>query len=355
MTISQNNKNQMKKSITQNIKKTSNHISIENTPHFGNENDILEEHIKDSGITASSNMKISEFQTDDLEISRNESINNLSNIDFLKNLDEDYTKAKAVNPLSIREEQEKSIDTSQISGTSNSQISENKLHAYAQKTKKITMDKIKSFKSFKTLNFPKKIENKYDDEFNNLDEKNKAVYNVVESISSNVQSKKSPKNVNSAKTVSNPFNISSKINKYQKQTTYANVENKTPSVKFKFENSSETKENENLTTSSLNEQKNLNDINTNSFLNNISNKTFNRSKTQNFDNSLNDFDEERKTNQDSQHNYGMIDSKLKALVSDRKLKAEKVFKTGSLLSILNLGIKATPIFSCSRVNFTDVI
>ncbi len=36
-------------------------------------------------------MKISEFQTEDLEVSRNESLNNLSNIDFLKNIDEDYT------------------------------------------------------------------------------------------------------------------------------------------------------------------------------------------------------------------------------------------------------------------------
>jgi hypothetical protein len=299
-------------------------------------------------------MKISEFQTEDLEVSRNESLNNLSNIDFLKNIDEDYTKAKPVNPLSIREEQEKSVDISQISATNNSQISENKLNAYAQKTKKITMDKIKSFKSFKTLNFPKKIENKYDDEFNNMDEKNKAVYNAVESFSSNVQTTKSSSNVNSGKTVSNPFNISSKINKYQRQTTFAPDEIKAPSVKFKIENSNDTKENENLTTSSRNEQKNMNDINSNSFQDNVSNNTFNRSKTMIIDNSLNDIYEERKTNQDSQNNYVIIDSKLKALVSDGKLKAEKVFKAGSLLSILNLGIKATPIFSCSKVNIAEV-
>ncbi len=299
-------------------------------------------------------MKISEFQTEDLEVSRNESLNNLSNIDFLKNIDEDYTKAKPLNPLSIREEQEKSIDNSQMSALNNSQISENKLNAYAQKTKKITMDKIKSFKSFKTLNFPRKMENKYDNEFNNMDEKNKAVYNAVENFSSNVQTLKSPSNVNSNKTVSNPFNISSKINKYQKQTTFAQDENKAPSVKFKIENLSNTKENENLTTSSRNEQKNLNDINSNSFQDNISNNTFSRSKTQIIDNSFNDIYEERKTNQDSQNNYVNIDSKLKALVSDRKLKAEKVFKAGSLLSILNLGIKASPIFSCSKVNIAEV-
>jgi hypothetical protein len=314
----------------------------------------LQDHIKDSGITGISNMKISEFQTEDLEVSRNESLNNLSNIDFLKNIDEDYTKAKPLNPLSIREEQEKSIDNSQMSALNNSQISENKLNAYAQKTKKITMDKIKSFKSFKTLNFPRKMENKYDNEFNNMDEKNKAVYNAVENFSSNVQTLKSPSNVNSNKTVSNPFNISSKINKYQKQTTFAQDENKAPSVKFKIENLSNTKENENLTTSSRNEQKNLNDINSNSFQDNISNNTFSRSKTQIIDNSFNDIYEERKTNQDSQNNYVNIDSKLKALVSDRKLKAEKVFKAGSLLSILNLGIKASPIFSCSKVNIAEV-
>lgn len=302
-------------------------------------------------------MKISEFQTDDLEVSRNESLNNLSNIDFLKNLDDDYTKAKPINPLSIMEEQEKSMDTSQISATSNSIISENKLHAYAQKTKKITMDNIKSFKSFKTLNFKKnnKIENKYDDEFNNMDEKNKAVYNACESLSSNVQTTKSSTNVNftQTKTVSNPFNISSKINKYHKQTTFNPNEFKESSFKFKEETTNE-KDIDNLTTTSQNEQKNLNDINNNSLLENLTNNTFSRSKTLLIDNSLIEKNEERKSSNDTNQNYVIIDSKLKALVSDPKIKAERVIKTGSLLSLLNIGIKATPIFSSSKVNIAEV-
>ena len=223
---------------------------VGSTPHFPLD-DSRQEEKRSQTKTSFSNIRTSEFQTEDMDNSRVESLHNLSNIEnILKSVDDEFYKAKPVNPLAFKEDPDKSIDMS-MNSMNNSQISENKLHSYAQKTKKLNMDKLKSFK---TLNFTKSknIETKYDDEFSHIDDKSKAVYNVCESFSSNViNNKHSSNNVMGQNRITNPFNISSKINKFHPSTNNEG-EKQTHTVKFNID---ESKEGLRTTTNSKHENK----------------------------------------------------------------------------------------------------
>ena len=267
----------------------------------------------------------------------------------MKVMNEEYVKMlKPVNPLSHRDEPDKSLDNSINSSHNCSIISDNKVQSYAQKTKKLNIDKMKSFKS---LNFIKhqSIDNKYDDEYNNIDDKSKAVYNACETISSNLLSARNRSNNssnNSIKGISNPFNTSNKIIKFQKTFTNPSKFNRT--VKFEMDDRKNNNLNNDIihstTASNVGSE----------FINN--NNSFTKNKIYKNDASFNKDTENIKielNKNDSQIN-AIIDSKLRSLVMDTQIKASKVLKTGSLLSILNFGIKSTSILVCSKINVSEV-
>jgi hypothetical protein len=329
---------------------------IDSTPHFQNED--LSPRKSMAGKNSSVNIRISEFQTDELETSRMDSLANISNVDIiLKSVEDDYTKAKPVNPLAYKEDQDKSVDLSVNSGVNSSQISENKLHSYAQKTKKLNMENLKSFKSLNFANKNKNIETKYDDEYNQIDDKSKAAYNVCETFSSNVHNtRNSSNNLTGSNRITNPFNISSKINKFQQPTNPESLNKQPLTVRFKLENNSNTNLKENIekgSQPSRHEKKLSLDVGSNVGTETVNN-SFMKSKTVILDTSDIESSEIRITEPEANHSNIVIDNKLKALVNDSKLKAEKVLKTGSLLSILNLSIRTTPIFSCTNVNIAEV-
>ena len=295
-------------------------------------------------------------------------------------------KTKPINPLSFKEENDKSIDNSINLGINSSIISENKLHSYAEKTK-LNMEKMKSFKN---LGFNKKnnnIETKYANEFNHIDNKSKAAFEVCENLSSKIHPNKTMTNFPTNNHLTNPFNTSNKINNFPKpnqiigERVANNVRFKTDDVKETINSTKASNQvtiaNESFNNNNISKLKNTsteNNINQNNYLiekkdeyvverdenlnisidGNIKSYVteplkFNSkiiSFNLNENNDQLDLKEEKFT--------VVIANKLKSLVSDTKLKAEKVLKTGSLLSMLNFGIKATPIFSSNKLNVADV-
>ena len=269
----------------------------------------------------------------------------------MKSILEEYViSQKPVNHLANKDDQDKSIDISINSCHNYSLISEDKLHSYAQKTKKLNIEKITSFKS---LNFTKQknLENKNDNEHINIGDTCKGIFNASETHSTDLQkSKFSPIiELNNSKGVSNPFNISNKINNFNKTHTNSDKTNRT--VKFETE---DFKEN-------ILNKDNLKHFTTNSNINNVGNElinSFTKNKLYkdeaNLENLKNDFIQNNITKKENNPINAIIDNKLRSLVSDTKIMANKVLKTGSLLSILNFGIKSTSILVGSKINVSEV-
>lgn len=316
-------------------------------------------------------LKIVEFQTEDLDFSKIQDssyLNNTSIIDnsyLMKSIDEDYVRTiKPTNPISFKDDQDKSLD---VSNTSNySLISENKLSQYAEKTKKLNISKITSFQSL-SLKKQKSIVNKYDDEYKNIDDTRKAVFNACETISSNIQhAKNSPNNsINNSKGLSNPFNKSNRINKLLKNQTNLDKNNRV--VKFEMD---DLKDNNIFSNMIKNDVKQSStDVNSNNLVkqsstnvnsnnlgsemsNNLTKNKFFKNEG-NIENFIGDLEEKMKNNENNQINSN-IDNKLRSLVTDTKINPSKVLKTGSLLSILNFGIKSNSILVGSKINVSEV-
>ena len=300
------------------MKQKSETTNIGSTPHFQSN---IESDLKDDD--KNKNSKISEFQTDDLDTSKNNNDSFKFTNSYLNN------SYNPNNPLSSTPD--KSFDNLNNNSQNGSIISENKLQSYAQKTKILNKAKMESFKS---LNFKKQknIEEKYEEEYSNIDDKSKAAFNSNENISSSFQKISSNKFISEIKGMSNPFNISNKINKFQKNSNIPenNNNNKDDAnypITDRYVGSESIYNNHNFSKNKINNDQNLkyNILTSNS----KSNKNDNQTKM-------------------------IIDNKLRSLVTDRKIIESKVLKTGSLLSLLNFGIKSNSILICSKINVTDV-